>query len=197
MLQFILCVILTFKSGSKWVKDVDDNRLGEVALDDYVWMMFCTFHGLSFGDLHPMYTFDIIIICFVAFIGYFFVVLLYSQAVLSQLGGEEAPTLFSTPKRMVKVAWPSFVLVQVLILLFSAFINIADRKEEANDDNFGKTLYMTWVVFHRCPFGDLIPETAGAKFLVGILDIVSIIYQPYIIALVAHDKPSEDVIERA
>ena len=84
---------------------------GESTLDEALWFVYCTFHGTSFGDVYPRTTAGRLVAMLVALLGYFFFALKMCVILLSQLAGEPPPTTFSVPKRMVRAAAPSFVLL--------------------------------------------------------------------------------------
>jgi hypothetical protein len=115
----VIALIVNAITGPKRLENQDYHDYGDGAFDEFMWMIFCTFHGMSFGDYHPIYTAERIFLCLVILLGYYFVILTMSIVMLSQLAGEPEPTLFSTPKRIFKCAWPMFLLKFLILLIFA------------------------------------------------------------------------------
>ena len=77
----VLGLILNAIVGKQWL--IDKYASGDSALDEIIWLIFCTFHDITFGDQYPHSWIDRVFICIVQFIGYHFVTLTMSVVILS------------------------------------------------------------------------------------------------------------------
>ena len=123
--------------------------------------------------------------------------------------------MFSVPKRILVLAWPSFAAVFMLILVVGAAMGaivVTDRTEcddvsEGDDvspsnckyDYFGG-VYFTWCVVFRSTYGEIIPVNALSRILTAMLALIGLLYIPYVLALVAFRRPTpqqhSDLMER-
>ena len=72
---------------------------------------------------------------------------------LSQLAGEPPPTLLSVPRRIVKSAWPSFLVVLLLIIVVGALVHPSFESpgEEQEAPGWWVGIYYSWCCVFRSP----------------------------------------------
>lgn len=183
--------------GKKDPQNVMFNQCYEDGKFNQVWLFFCTFHGMTFGDYYPMSSFERTMISLCMFLGYHFLVLTMALVLLSQLTGEKEPTLISTPIRILKAEWPSLILVLVILMILSPIVVSLEEGMSSEEDpnhlqfnNFGTGFYLLWCIFHKRPYGEVLPYTDAGKTVCAFVCLLGNLYQPYILALIAQRKPS-------
>lgn len=197
-----LAVGISIADGDEWIKDRDLDPSSRWTLA--IWYIWCTFHGTSFGEITPASPVGKLIGCVAATLGYWFLLILLSVVLLSQLAGEQEPTVRSVVGRIAGATWPSLLAVFACILVFAALIPIDkfDWEDEGNGTDtgadgsdqamsYGDKLYFCWVVVFRSPYGDIYPEKLVAKLFTSVLGFVGLLWMPYVLALVAVRRPSQ------
>lgn len=190
----LLACVLNSVEGEKWVAtDLRGHGVtakGKTALDECIWFVFTTVHGIGFGEFNARGVVSRLIAMACVSIGYWFTIFLLSVVMLSNLPGERTPSLCSVTARMVSAVWPSY-----LVFLFLIVVCGAQCGPYVSDDPFGYNgwptgIYWLWTVAHRMPYGDIYPNTSFGRTLTVPAAIIGLLYMPYALALVALRCPT-------
>jgi hypothetical protein len=191
---FLLACVLNSVEGKAWIEegrvDGGPRATGDTALDECLWFVFTTMHGIAFGEFHPRYTPGHIIAMLCCVLGYWFPILLMSIVLLSQLPGEKAPTLGGTMYRMISAVWPSYVVFIFLILAFGSQCGPYIHHHRYGVNEWPTGIYFLWTVAHRMPFGDVWPNTVYGRTVTIPAAMLGLLYMPYTLALIAVRCPS-------
>lgn len=190
----LLACVLNSVEGKKWV-DTDlrghgVKARGNTALDECIWFVFTTVHGIGFGEFNARGVASRLIAMTCVSIGYWFTIFLLCVVMLSNLPGEHTPSLYSVTARMVSAVWPSYLVVLFLIVVCGSMCG-----PYVSDDPFGYNgwptgIYWLWTVVHRMPYGDIYPNTSFGRTLTVPAAILGLLYMPYALALVAMRCPT-------
>ena len=145
------------------------------------------------GDLIPYSSGGKVIVMVIAFAGYWIHLLTMCVVLLSQLAGEPDPTMLTMLTKIAKKVWPSLaVVVALLLVLGPVFPEVLSNEARESDLGVGDGIYYAWCVAFRMPFGDIYAGSNDmvAKVMTAVLGLVGLMYQPYVLALVALRHPS-------
>jgi len=194
VLGFFLACVLNSVEGHKWVNSsVAHHHVaarGGTALDECWWFVFTTMHGTAFGEFIPRGTAGHWIALACCSMSYWFVIFFCCIVMLSQLPGEKTPTFYSTLCRVISACWPSYIVFAAIVVATGAQVgdDISKAHYGYNDASMG--MYFMWAVAHRMPYGDLWPTTPTGYLAVVPIAMLSMLYMPYAMALVAVRCPS-------
>lgn len=190
----VLACVLNSIEGSKWVNHDLRGRgaaaRGNTALDECIWFVFTTVHGIGFGEFNARGVAGRLVAMTCVSLGYWFIIFLMCIVMLANLPGEQVPTLRGVMHRMVSAVWPSY-----LIFLFITLVGGSMIGPYVSHDPFGRNewptgVYYMWTVIHRMPYGDIWPDTPFGRTLTVLASILGLLYTPYALALVAVRCPT-------
>jgi hypothetical protein len=192
---FLLACVLNSIEGDRWLKsDVRDNGLtakGSTALDECFWFVVTTVHGIGFGEFMPKDAKGRFVSMMCCSLAYWFPVFLMSIVMLSQLPGEEIPTLGSVARRVISAVAPSYTIFIAIVCAIGSTVG----PYVSSDYGYGWNLYDTgiywmWQVAHRMPYGDIWPNTPYGRSVAVVGAMLANLYIPYALALIAVRKPT-------
>jgi hypothetical protein len=189
----ILAFALNFLEGDQWMigdKGATQRAYGDSALDECLWFTFMTLHGIGFGEFMPRQTAGHLIAMIAIQLCYWFMIFMMAIVLLSQLPGTKSPNLVSIIAHMARIAWPSYLLFTSLILFVGSILGpyLSDAPSGWNDAPTG--IYWLWCVMHRAPYGDIWPNTPFARAVTVPAAIISYLYPPYVLAVIAVRRPT-------
>jgi len=196
-----LACLLNVIEGDKWLNTTIRSSngthhgaaaRGNTALDECIWFVFCTMHGISFGEFMPRGAPGRVIACICAALGYWFVILMMCIVLLSQLPGEKTPTMLSVLRRTFNAVWPSYLIVIGLIAGIGVTMGPFVSKDPYGPNKWPTGFYWMWCVVHRMPYGDIFPNSPEARAITFPAGIIGLLYMPYALALVAVRCPTEE-----
>ena len=104
--------------------------------------------------------------------------------------------MFSIPKRIASASWVPLLFILGFLLISAGLMLAAEKtsydKEAYMDEEYtyGLGYYYVWSVFFNDPYGEISPMTAGGKTMTAFIGLLSILYIPYVVTLVAYKNLS-------
>jgi len=187
----VLACVLNSVEGSRWLaSDWRGRTTGSTALDECIWFVFTTVHGIGFGEFNVRTLSGHLVAMACVSLGYLFTIFLMCIVMLSNLPGEKVPSLSGVMHRMVSALWPSY-----LVFLFLTFAGGSMMGPYVSNDPFGHNdwstgVYFMWTVMHRMPYGDIWPNTPFGYTMVVPASFLGLLYMPYALAVVAVRCPT-------
>eukprot|EP00930_Biecheleria_cincta_P101215 TRINITY_DN92838_c0_g1_i1.p1 TRINITY_DN92838_c0_g1~~TRINITY_DN92838_c0_g1_i1.p1 ORF type:complete len:290 (-),score=35.68 TRINITY_DN92838_c0_g1_i1:169-999(-) len=163
---------------------------GDTALDECIWFVIMTLHGMTFGEFMPISTTGHVITMVVTALGFWFTILMASVVLLSQLPGQKTKHLPHVLADMVNACWPSYLIYCILALTIGSQIGPYLSKDPSGFNDKYTGMYYMWCVAHRTVFGDIWPQKAEARYATIPFVFLSYIYPCYAMALIAVRRPS-------
>lgn len=164
--------------------------MGDTALDECIWFVFSTLHGMTFGEFMPVSATGHVIIMFVSSLGFWFGILMTSVILLSQLPGQKSKHLPHVVADVANACWPSYLIYCVLALAVGSQLGPYVSPDPAGFNDKYTGMYFMWCVAHRTVFGDIWPKMAEARYACFPFILLSYVYPCYAMALVAVRRPS-------
>lgn len=194
MACFLLACVLNSVEGDKWLKsnyhDHGVRARGDTALDECIWFVFTSSHGIGFGEFMPRGPTGRIIAMGCVAMGYWFAIFLMCIVMLSQLPGEKTPTLYSVATRMVSSVWPSYAVFCCITIFAGCTVGPYLSRDKDGLNEWPTGVYWTWTVVHRAPYGDIWPNTVYGRYVTVPAAFMSAFYMPYALALIAVRCPT-------
>jgi hypothetical protein len=198
-----LAVVLNLLEGDQWLDKKDSHSphmtlvrtTGETALDECLWFVFTTMHGVAFNDFNAHDVGGRLISMFISAFSYWFPIYMMSIIVLSQLPGEKAIGAFGVAERVFFAVLPSYTLLILATCAVGAMMGPYISDDEAGvatGNEWPSGIYWLWTVVHRQPFGDIWPDTPFGRLVTVPAAWISVMYMPYALALVAVRKPNQE-----
>jgi len=190
----VLACVLNSVEGDKWLRGTSGIRMtakGNSALDECIWFVFTTVHGIGFGDTNARGFIGRLVAMTCVSLGYWLTIFLMCIIMLANLPGEKVPSLAGVMNRMVYAVWPSY-----LIFLFLLIVGGSMMGPYLSDDSFGQNewptgVYWMWTVMHRMPYGDICPLKGPYGYAMAVTaSFLGLLYMPYTLALVAVRCPT-------
>jgi len=195
----ILACVLNSIEGKKWVasnlRGHGVSAKGNTALDECIWFVFTTMHGIGFGEFNARGAPSRMIAMACVSLGYWFSIFLMCIVMLANLPGEKVPTLYGVLSRMVSAVWPSYLLFIFLTVAGGAMCGPYLSKDmwgPSGGNEWPTGVYWMWTVTHRMPFGDIYPDTSFGRTMTVPAAILGVLYMPYALALVAVRTPTKE-----
>jgi hypothetical protein len=95
--------------------------------------------------------------------------------------------------RILKKGFPSFICIFIILLICSGILVACEADQEHESGwNYWDSFYFCWSIVHKVPYGELIPQSNFGKFISSIICLIGLAYQPYILALVALRRPTQE-----
>jgi len=205
---YLLCMLLVLVGGfiinfiegdtwtdleARWARGLRNgkqNSYGDTALDECIWFVFMTMHGMTFGEFMPVSSTGHVIIMIVAGVGYWYLILMAAVVLLSQLPGQKTKNLLQVLADLVSACLPSYLVYGFVVLAAGSQLGPYFSKDPTGFNDHWTGMYMMWCVAHRTVFGDMWANTPESRWAVLIFTILSYIYPCYALALVAVRRPS-------
>jgi hypothetical protein len=155
-------------------------------------------HGVAFNDFNARDVGGRMISMLISAFSYWFPIYMASIVMLYQLPGEKALGAFGVAERLVLAVAPSYTCMICSACLVGFFMgpylsNDPGGALDHNGDNQWPTgIYWMWTLVHRQPFGDVFPDTPLGRLVTVPAALISLMYMPYALALVAVRKPSAE-----
>lgn len=190
----VLACVLNSVEGREWFshnqRSHGKKAYGSSAIEECLWFVFTTTHGIGFGEYNAEGFAGRLIAMACVSLGYWFTIFLMCIVMLANLPGEKVPSLSGVLYRMVGAVWPSY-----LIFLFMLTVGGSMVGPYLSDDPFGQNewptgVYFMWTVMHRMPYGDIWPTAPFAYVMTVIFSVIGLLYMPYTLALVAVRCPT-------
>jgi hypothetical protein len=195
----LLACVLNSLEGKKWIENdlvgiggTGIQAKGNSALDECLWFVITTVHGIGFGEFNARGHFSRFVACACVSIGYWFVIFLMSIVMLSNLPGEKVPTLYSMTMRLISACWPSYLVFLTFTFAVGSMLGPYVSHDPFGRNEWPSGLYFMWTTVHRMPYGDMWPETSFARTMTVPAAIVGLLYMPYAMALVAVRCPTAE-----
>jgi hypothetical protein len=192
----LLAIVLNALEGDEWViadKGASISAKGQSAMDECFWFTFMTLHGIGFGEFLPRRTLGHFIAALTIMLSYWFMIFMAGIVLMSQLPGIKSPNLPTILSQMVNVVWPSYAVFVALIVIVGSCMGpeISDAPYmPRSSNNYGTGIYWMWCVMHRAPYGDIWPDTPFGRTITVPAAIISYLYPPYVLAVIAVRRPS-------
>jgi len=199
----VLCggLIINYIEGDTWDdiherwgwKDVAKQKAyGDTALDECIWFVFMSLHGMTFGEFMPVSATGHVIVMMVASVSFWFTIFMASVVILSQLPGQKTKHLPHVVMDLVSACWPSYFIYCIAVVGVGSQIGpyLSDAPSGNNDEWTG--IYFLWCVAHRSVFGDIWPQKTEGRWATFPFTILAYIYPCYAMALVAVRRPSSE-----
>lgn len=197
MIALCLCLacVLNSLEGEKWVADNlrGDHGVrstGKTALDECIWFVFTTVHGIGFGEFNARGHWSRVIACGCVSLGYWFTIFVLSIVMLANLPGEKCPSLCGATARVVSAVWPSYLLFLSFVLSVGSMCGPYLSADPYGYNGFPTGMYWMWTTAHRMPYGDIYPAKQFGRTMTVPAAIIGLLYMPYALALVAVRCPT-------
>lgn len=191
----VLACIINSIDGKSWLTtDVNgkpwSRARGKGALDECIWFVVTTVHGIGFGEFmaHGRGARWIAMAC--VSLGYWFLIFLLAIVMLSNLPGERIPSLYSVTYRIVNAVWPSYLIFMLFVIIVGSTMGPYVSLDQFDKNGMDTGIYFSWTVAHRMPYGDLYPCTPYGRVMTCIIAVAGLLYMPYALALVAVRAPT-------
>lgn len=195
---FLLACILNSVEGSAWLEgglrhhEGNLHALGDTALDECLWFVFCSMHSVGFGEFMPRGAPGRIIAMICCTMAYWISIFVMCIIMLAQLPGERTPTLFGAAERVFLACWPSYSVFVCIVLSVGATCGPYLSSDPYGPNESPTGMYWMWCTAHRMPYGDIWPSTPYSRVLTFPAAILGVLYMPYALALVAVRCPSRE-----
>merc|ERR1712232_270146 len=126
----------------------------------------------------------------VASFAYWFPIYMMAIVLLHQLPGEKALGAFGVAERLFSAVWPTYLLILAATCYVGAMMGPYMGNDPAGLNEGPTGVYWLWTVVHRQPFGDVFPNTPFGRCVTVPAAMISVMYMPYALALVAVRKLS-------
>jgi len=190
----VLACVLNSVEGQRWVDyDLRGHGVrakGKTALDECLWFVFTTVHGIGFGEFNARGVSSRIIAMACVSLGYWFSIFLMCIIMLANLPGEKEPTLYGVMNRMVSAVWPSYLIFICATLMVGSMVGPYVSRDPFGQNEWPTGMYFMWTVTHRMPYGDIYPDTSFGRTMTVPASILGLLYMPYALALVAVRCPT-------
>lgn len=193
-----LAFVLNFFEGDLWLKKEKKNvgqgqgAVGDTALDECLWFVFTTMHSVAMNDFMPYDVYGRVIGMFLTAFSYWFVIYMMAIVMLNQLPGEKPLGASGVAERLVMAVWPSYLVILIATVGVGCTLG-PYLSDDPNGDNYVSTgVYWLWTIVHRQPFGDIFPNTPFSRTVTVPFSMLSNIYIPYALAVVAVRKPTRE-----
>jgi len=164
------------------------------ALDECIWFVFTTLHGVGFGEFMPKGTIGHYLAMATISVGMWFQIGMMAIVMLSQLPCTTRPNLCTVVRQIVKASWLSYVVYMLFIVGVGAcmgpYVSPAPSGTNQGVRGSGTGIYWLWCVMHRAPFGDIWPDTPIGRWVTGFVTIISYLYPPFTLAVIAVRRPT-------
>jgi len=200
ILGFCLACLLNAIEGSQWIGTTSRfewgvTGKGDTALDECIWYVFTTMHGIGFGEFLARGVAGRLISMFCCAIGYWFTIFMMSIIMMSQLPGDKAPSLLGTFSRMFQALWPSYSVFLAIAMAIGSVVGPYISRDSAGCNTAGcpkwpKGMYWAWTTVHRAPYGELYPDTPFGHFITVPISWMAVLYMPYALACIAVRCPT-------
>lgn len=198
----VMAAILNYAEGDTWETSGPKHKqrsYGKSAFDECLWFTVTTLHGIGFGEFMPGTTPGDFLTCIIVAVSYWGTIFMASIVMMSQLPGIKPQRFFEMLTHMASVVWPSYLVFVSLCFCFGFIVGpyMADGLSpdpsckggcERNFNLIG--IQWLWSVMHRAPFGDVWPDTPFGRCVTVPAGIISYLYPPYVLALLAIRRPS-------
>merc|ERR1712093_652383 len=91
---------------------------------------------------------------------------------------------------MFNIVWPSYAVYLMLTVGVGGMMGPHVSRHHAGHNDSATGVYWFWCVMHRAPYGDIWPNTPAGRTITAVGAIVSFLYPPYVLALIALRRPS-------
>jgi hypothetical protein len=203
----VMAAFLNFNEGEKWMEGQTHGqkvsgggiRRSGTAFDECLWFTFTTLHGINFGEFAAKSTAGDWILSLVVAVSYWCAIFMAAIVMMSQLPGVKAQSLLDIVKHMASVAWPSYLIVVSLTFIFGYIVGpyAADGISQDPTCNGGCEkkfnligIQWLWSVVHRAPYTGVWPDTPFGRVVTVPAGILSYLYPPYVLALIAIRRPT-------
>jgi hypothetical protein len=205
----VMAALLNFNEGDQWLKGntkgqkVGGNVLktgGGTAFDECLWFTFTTLHGINFGEFTTKSSAGDTLISLVVAVSYWCSIFMAAIVMMSQLPGVKARSLLDLLKHMASVAWPSYLIVVSITFIFGYIVGPYAADGISNDPTNGSKsqhdkfniigIQWLWSVVHRAPYTGMWPDTPFGRTVTVPAGILSYLYPPYVLALIAIRRPT-------
>jgi len=190
----LLACVLNSVEGKRWVDyDLRGHGVrakGATALDECMWFVFTTVHGVGFGEFNARGVASRIIAMACVSLGYWFTIFLMCIVMLANLPGEKVPSLCGVLSRMVSAVWTSYMVFLFLTLVVGSMVGPYVSHDPFGRNEWPTGVYWMWTVVHRMPYGDIFPDTSFGRTMTVPASIMGVLYMPYALALVAVRCPT-------
>lgn len=192
----LLACVLNAAEGQKWLESNHHGHgviaKGNTALDECIWFVFTTMHGIGFGEFMARGVTGRIITMICISLGYWFTIFMMSIIMLSSLPGEKTPSLYRTTMKMVSAVWPSYACFICCTCMAGCIVSQGISKDKDGRNEWPTGIYWVWTVVHRMPFGDMWPDTVLGRHVTVPAAIFGLAYMPYALALLAVRAPNAE-----
>jgi hypothetical protein len=189
-----LATMINHLEGDMWLgkrgPHVAIDAVGNTAIDECLWFVFCTMHGVAMNDFMPRDVGGRLIGMAVSAFAYWFPIYMVSIVLLHQLPGERSLSAYGVAERLVVAVWPSYLLMLGITCYVGAMMGPYVSDDPAGHNEWPSGIYWLWTVVHRQPFGDIYPDTPFGRAITVPAAWLSVMYMPYAVACVAVRKPT-------
>lgn len=195
ILGVCLACLLNAIEGKRWIGTTSRfsygvTAKGDTALDECIWYVFTTMHGIGFGEFMARGAAGRLIAMFCCAIGYWFTIFMMSIIMMSQLPGEKAPSLRGATCRMFHALWPSYSVFLAIVLAIGSVVGPYVSHDHQGLNGWPTGMYWAWTTVHRAPYGDVYPDTPFGYFITVPIGCMAVLYMPYALACVAVRCPT-------
>merc|ERR1719272_940246 len=152
---FLLACVMNSIEGKRWVeydlRGEGKRATGDTALDECIWFVFTTVHGIAFGEFNARGVASRLIAMACVSIGYWFCIFLMCIVMLSNLPGEKVPSLYGVTARLVGAVWPSYLVFLAFTVSVGSLLGPYVSADPFGRNEWPTGIYWTWTVVHRMP----------------------------------------------
>jgi hypothetical protein len=201
-----MAAFLNYSEGEKWKVQSNGQKMdpGAVtkngsAFDECFWFTITTLHGINQGEFVTKSTAGDWIVSLVVAVSYWCSIFMAAIVMMSQLPGVKPRSLFTMLTQMASVVWPSYLIVVILTCFFGYIVGpyvadgiSADPTCQGGCEKQFNLLGFQWLwsLVHRAPYTGIFPDTPFGRVVTIPAGMISYLYPPYILALIAIRRPT-------